>query len=384
MNLQRIMAVTHNEWREIRRDRMYVLLAFLLPLMLMLVFGYGMTQSVEHMPFAIVDEDRSALSRDYAHHFIDSHYFAFKGYLRSAREADALLADGRVRVVLVIGPQFQERLVGGRVAVIQRLVDGTFTTPVRSIQGYIEAINSAASGALQAQYLTHRLGVPFERAKVMLQPITMAVRYLYNQELRSIWSISPSLIMFSLMLAAPLLMALSVVREKETGSIYHIYASTVSRAEYLAGKLLPNVMISFVNATILLVMATSYFGAPFKGSLAFFLPATLIFVVCSSSIGLLVSLLVRTQQAALFLIGITCIVVSLHYSGMLEPVAAMTGSTYVMAHLLPPMYYNTIVQSVFLKGGGLAALWLEVVTLAAYAAGLLGVCYLLFHKRTRV
>jgi len=383
MNPKRLLAVAYKEWREILRDRIFFLLAFGLPIVLMLVFGYGITPDVENVPLAFVDYDHSALSRDYVQRYIESRYFAVKGYLHSLREVDGLLTGGKIRVAIVIPDHFQEDLMAGRAVSIQTLVDGTNTGPARTIQGYVDGINSAANGELQVADIARRLGIPLERAQAILQPIRLEVRYLYNQEVRTLWDIAPSLIMFILLLTAPLLTALSVVREKETGAIYNIYASTISGAEFLAGKLLPNILISFINAVILWLMVTFYFGAPFKGNLLFFFFATLFYVICTSSIGLLISLLVRTQIAALMITVVFGFIVGIQFSGMLTPIASLTASNYVIAHFFPAMYYNTVIQSTFLKGLGLAALWSEVVIFIAYSAGLLGMCYFLFHKRTR-
>ncbi len=383
MNLKRLLAVAYKEWREILRDRIFFLLAFGLPIVLMLVFGYGITPDVENVPLAFVDYDHSALSRDYAQHYIESRYFNFKGYLHSLQEADGLLTGGKIRVAIVIPEHFQEDLMAGRAVAIQTLVDGANTGPARIIQGYADGINSAASGELQMSYIARHLGISLERAQTIIQPIKLEVRYLYNQEVRILWDVAPSLIMFILLLTAPMLTALSVVREKETGAIYNIYASTISGAEFLAGKLLPNILISFINAVILWLMVTFYFGAPFKGNLLFFFFATLFYVICNSSMGLLISLMVRTQIAALMITVVLGFIIGIQFSGMLTPIAALTGSNYVIAHLFPAMYYNTVIQGAFLKNLGLAALWPEVTLFVAYSAGLLGACYFLFHKRTR-
>jgi ABC-2 type transport system permease protein len=379
----RVLAVAHKEWHEILRDRIYFLLAFILPPLLMLVFCYGISQDVEHVPFALVDYDHSSMSRDYAHHYIVSRYFDYKGHLHDSHAADRLLANGDVGLVLVIAERFQERLMSGQPAAIQALVDGTFPQRARTVQGYIEAINAIAGGELQVGYVSKRLGVSTAHALQLLQPLRLEVRYLYNPELRSVWSVSASMMMFILIMTAPLLAALSVVREKETGSIYNIYASTIRRAEFILGKLLPNVLISFSNALVLWLMATWYFGAPFKGSIPFFLLATLMYVICTSSLGLLVSMLVRTQQAALMIAVILSVIIALQFSGMLTPVALLTGPNYLIAHLLPAMYYQNVVLGAFLKGAGWTALWPEAVILAGYSLAVLAVVHVLFRKRTR-
>ena len=383
MNFARVFTVAQREWREILRDRIYFLLAFLLPVMLMLVFGYGMSQDIENIAFAVVDEDRTPMSRDYAHHFIESRYFSFKGYLADADAADRLLAQRKLRVVIVIGPRFAEQLSAGRAAQVQTLIDGTFTTSTRTIQAYTEAINLAANTEIRTGYLARRLGLPLERVADLLHPVVLDVRYLYNQEVRSIWSVAPGLIMLILMLVPPLLMALSVVREKETGAIYNVCSSTITRAEFLVGKLLPSVTISCINAGILWLLATLYFHTPFKGSLVFFAVATLLYILCTTALGLLISLLVRTQQAAMIISLVMSIIVSIQFSGLITPVSALSGGNYVIAHAFPAMYYNAVVKGAFLKAVGFEVLWPQLLVFALYAIAVFSLCHLLFRKRTR-
>jgi len=382
VKFRRALVVAQKEAREIVRDRIYAALAFLLPVVLMLVFGYGMTQEVQNIPFSIVDYDRSALSRDYAHRFIESRYFDFKGYQESVRAAEPLLLDGKVRAVIVLPEHFQERLSAGLPVDIQTLLDGTFTYRLRTVDGYVEAINSAVSAELQTEYLVRSAGLSAERARTLLQPLRVETRYLYNQELKDIWSIAPGLVMFVLTLTAPLLMALSVVREKESGTIYNIYASTISRAEYLLGKLLPNVIVSFINGTVLVLIAVWYFGAPLKGGVSFFLAAMFVYVVWASGFGLLISVMVRTQMAATMITVILVMVFVMQFSGMMIPVSSMTGANYVIAHALAPMYFNDVVTNTFLKGGGFGASWREFVALTVLMSSFLAFGYLLFHKRS--
>ncbi len=383
MNLRRIWAVASKEWREIVRDRIYLVLAFLMPVMQMVVLGYGMSQDVENVAFAVVDEDHTPASRDYIQHFVVSRHFAFRGMLPGARAGEPLLADGRLRVMIVVPPHFAQRLRAGKTARVQTVLDGTFTTSARTVRSYLEAINEAANAATQAGYLARRDGLSLARAAVLLQPIRLEVRYLYNQEARSIWAVAPSLVMFILLLTVPLLMALSVVREKESGAIYNIYASTISRAEFLAGKLLPNLLIAAINAAVLWLMATRYFGAPFKGSLALFALASLLYILCIAALGLLVSLLVRTQQAAMIITLVMAVILAFHYSGMITPISSLTGASWLFAHLVPPMYYQNAVSGTFLKGVGLSVLWPDLAAFALMAAVTLALCYLAFRKRTR-
>lgn len=381
MNLRRIAAVTSKEWREIIRDRMFLLLAFLMPVAWMIVFGYGLALDVENISFVVVDRDHTSVSREYLHRFVKSRYFTFHGELAGESEADVWLQSGKAQAVIIVPEKFQERLLSGQPANVQTLIDGTFPLRADITKGYVIASNSAFSEELLVGYFSRRSGISRAQAEARVRPITLEVRYLFNEEVRSTWSMVPGLVMFTLMLSSPLLTALGIVREKETGSIYNIYSSTVTRFEFLAGKLIPYVLISWVNAVVLWVMATLWFGVPFKGNLLFFLAASLVFVLSSTGIGLLVSLLVRTQIAALLITMIVSILPTILYSGLIVPVSSLSPGSQIQAHLFPGMYYTNIVRGVFLKGVGPEVLWVDVLALALYAAVLRIVGYRLFTKR---
>jgi ABC-2 type transport system permease protein/ribosome-dependent ATPase len=265
---------------------------------------------------------------------------------------------------------------------VQTLLDGTFTFRLRTVDGYVQAINGAASQEAQIRYLTQTAGMTSARAQTLLQPIRVETRYLYNEELREIWSVAPALVMFILTLTCPLLMALSVVREKETGTIYNIYSSTISRAEFLAGKLLPNIGVSLINGVVLVLMAAFYFGAPLRGSVPFLIGSMLIFVTWATSMGLLVSVLVHTQIAAIMITVVFAMVLVMQFSGMLIPVASMPDANYVIAHGMAPMHFNEIIMHTFLKGAGFVESWREVAALVALMLGFLSIGYLSFHKRS--
>jgi len=383
MNLRRVLALAAKEWREVLRDRIYFALTFLLPVILMLVLGYGMTHDVENVPLAVVDYDHSASSREYAQHFTGSRYFAYQGTMRDVREVERAMLDGRLRVAIIIPEQFHQRLTAGRPTEVQVLLDGTFTIAVRTIRGYVGAIHADAAGELATNALARKLGVPPDRARVVVQPLNIETRYLYNEEAKGVWTIAPLLVMFILTWTTPLLLGLGVVREKETGSIYNLYASTVTRAEFLVGKLIPTISMSFLNGMLLWCLAAWYFGAPFRGSFPVFALGTLLFVTASCGIGLVISLVTRTQQAALMLSVILGMLVASEYSGMSTPISELPPVNAAIAHVLPAMYYTAIVEGSFLKGAGLTELGGNLAVLAVQSALILCFGPLLLHKRTR-
>jgi ABC-2 type transport system permease protein/ribosome-dependent ATPase len=375
--------VALKEWRETVRDRMFLLLALLLPVLWLLVFGYGLVIDVEQIPVAAVDRDRSELSRDYLSRFMHSRYFHFLGYLDSERDVDARLQTAQIRAAVIIPEHFAERLREGKAVSIQTLLDGTFPLYTDIAKGYVIALNQAFSEDVLGEHLSRTAGLPLHEARRRAQPVRLEVRYLYNEEVRGAWSQVPALLMFTLMVASPLLTALGIVREKETGSLYNIYSSTVTRAEFLTGKLLTYLAIACVNILLLWGMAVWIFEVPFKGSFVLFFVASAVFVMVSTGIGLLVSLLVRTQMAALVITIVVSMVPTFLFSGLLVPVSSMSPGAQFQAHLFPAMYYTDILRGSFLKGVGLDVLWVDLLALVIFAVGLRLWGYWLFSKRPR-
>lgn len=371
------------EWKETTRDRLFLLLAFLLPALWLVVFGYGLNLDVEDIPFAVVDRDHSELSRDYLQRFIQSRYFSFQGYADEERALDRLLTGSKIRAAIIVPKRFQEQLVAGDSVAVQTLLDGTFPLHTDIAKGYVIAINQSFTEDRLIEHLRRSRGLTREQAGALVRPLSVEVRYLYNEEVRSTWSMVPALVMFTLMLASPLLTALGVVREKETGSIYNIYSSTVSRAEFLTGKLLPYIVISLVNVCMLWLMAVGLFQVPFKGQFLLFFSASVLFVFCTTGIGLLISLLVQTQMAALIITMVVAMIPTILFSGLLVPVASLTQGAKVQAHLYPAMYYTNIVRGSFLKGVSVDVLWIDLLALAIFAAAISGITYRLFTKRPK-
>ncbi len=383
MNVRRITAVARKEWKETVRNRLFLLMAFLLPTLWMVVFGYGLVLDVEHVPFVVLDRDQSSLSRDYVYRFIESRYFDYRGLVHDEREIDRMLGDTAIRMAVVIPERFEERLLAGRTVTVQTLLDGTFPLHADTTKGYVIAVNHSFTQELLTDFLARTRGLAPTEARRLAEPVTLETRYLYNEEVRSTWSMVPALIMFALMVASPLLTALGVVREKETGSIYNIFSSTASKTEFLIGKLAPYVAISTINVVLLWAIAVWYFQVPFKGSVAVFFAASLLFVLCSTGIGLVISLLVRTQMAALIITIIIAMVPTLLFSGFLVPVSSLSPGAQVQAHLFPAMYYTDVVRGSFLKGLDLKAIWTDLLALAGLAVALRLVAYGLFTKRPK-
>lgn len=381
MNPKRILAVATRETKELLRDRLFFSLAFIVPATLMVIFGYGLSLDVEDIPFAVLDHDQSSLSRDYIQLYRASRYFHYLGHVSGAHEVEPLLVENKVRVVVVVPEHFERDLLEGRPVAVQSLIDGTFPFRAQTAKGYIAGVNQAFGRRLMEDHLARTLGIEHDKTRTLLEPVKLDVRYLYNQGLESDWSMAPKFMMLILMVCPPLLTSLGVVREKETGAVYNIYSSTISRAEYLSGKLAPYVVVSAMNVVALWLLTMGLFHAPFKGSAVLFLAVSFLYIVCTTGIGLVVSVLVNTQVAATLITFIVTVVPAVLYSGVFVPIMSLSKSAQVVAHLLPAMYYTNIILGCFLKGVGVRVLWLDISILALYASVLFAIGYAKFTKR---
>lgn len=383
MNIHTILTLSKKEWLEIWRDKVYFTMAFIFPFVMMTVLGFGMSFDVEKMPFVIVDYDQSDLSREYTHKFISSRYFDYKGHLKKASEADELIAKADIRFLLVIPPEFSKKLKQGKPADVQAQIDGQFTYRASMVKGYVSAITAHFNSKLMQDWFAKKQGLSKQELEAKISPVTLQTHYLYNNELKSIWSTGTGMIMLVMLVAPAMLAALGVVREKESGSIFNIYASTVTPAEFITGKILPYILISYINISILSLAAVWLFEAPFKGELSLLLVSNLLYVASAAGIGLVISTFVKSQAAAALIAMIGTMIPAMMYSGLMMPVASMAAEAKIEAHAFPAMYQLEILWGTYLKGQGWQELWPNVFVIAGFLLLYWTVAVLRFHKRVK-
>ncbi|WP_233993144.1 ABC transporter permease [Thiomicrorhabdus sp. Milos-T2] len=381
MNLQTVLTITKKEMLEIWRDRVYFIMAFVFPFIMILILGFGLSFDVEKMPFAVLDYDNSDQSRDYSYKFISSRYFDYKGSIDSVKKADELINTSKVRFVLVIPPEFSKNIINGYSAEVQAQIDGMFNYRASVVSGYISAINANYNSELIQQWAMKSQGMTSQAISDLISPVSLETRYLYNNELKSIWSTGTGLIVLVMLVSPAMLAALGVVREKETGSIFNIYASTASRSEFITGKLLPYIAISYINISILCLLALWVFQAPFKGDLSVLLVANFFFVASAAAIGVLISSFVKSQAAAALISMLGTMIPGIMYSGLMMPVASMSSEAVIEAHAFPAMYQLEVIWGVFLKGQGWPELWLNILILSGFLILLWLLAVLRFRKR---
>jgi ABC-2 type transport system permease protein len=356
---RRLQAVTKKEAKEIIRDKLYLTLAFGVPLLLFVLFGFGLTLDAKNIPFAVIDQNRSQLSRALVDRLVNSKYFTLQAYFTDYQPLAEGLVDGRLRLGLIIPPNFDRTLHTGQPSEVQALIDGAFPDKTAAILTYLDIITREFNRDLHLSWSSHPPAWP---------SIQVETRAWFNPDLESKNFIVPGLIATNLFFYTALLASIAVVREKESGSIFNIYCSPIRPWEYLLGKLLPYWAIGFLYYLLLVIMAHYLYHIPFRGSLVFLTLASCLYVGVCASLGLLISILLRTQVGAMLLTTVITMIPSFIYSGFFISVPSMGVEAQVMAHLLPVTYFLKIVRGVYLKGLGLTDYWLDLLILAGFFA----------------
>ncbi|HSM20400.1 MAG TPA: ABC transporter permease, partial [Hyphomicrobiales bacterium] len=362
MKLKRIAAVTEKETRDIVRDPVTVAVALLLPLIMLFLFGYAISLDIDDVPIAVLDQDRSAASRKLVDRFVESGYFRLTAQYRLAGEVEDGLQRGASKMALIIPPKFAQNLPRGEPAPVQVLVDGTYSATGNLVASYSEAIIGGFGGR----------GAPAVGAEV---------RVWYNPSSRSVNFVVPGLFGVILMAFPPLLTALAITREKETGTIQQIFASPLTAAEFLAGKLVPYGLIAFIQIVMVIAVGFIWFRVPLRGDLTLLFATGLIYVFCTVGIGLLVSTVTRSQLVAMLLALIVTLMPSFLFSGFLFPIFTMPYFLQIYTRIFPARYFVDLSRGIVLKGAALPELWPTVALLLGYTAVVFALAAWRFRKK---
>lgn len=362
MKLARIAAVIEKEMKEIVRDAVTVVVALLVPLVMLFLFGYAISVDVNNVPMGVVDEDRSPASRALVEQFVASGYFQLENSYRTADSAEAGLQRGTIKLALFVPSRFGEALARDEYVPVQVIVDGTYS----------------ATANLAAAYARTVIGT---FARQTPPPVTVETRVWYNPALKSVTYVVPGLFGVILMAFPPLLTALAITREKQTGTIQQIFASPLTPAEFLAGKLVPYGLIAFVQIIMVIVVGFLWFGVPLHGSLALLLGVGLVYVFCTVGIGLLVSTVTNSQLVAMLLALIVTLMPSFLFSGFLFPIFTMPYVLQLYTRIFPAQYFVDFSRGLVLKGAGLPELWPSVLLILAYTLAIFALAVWRFRKK---
>jgi len=345
ISLGRLVAVARKETLHLLRDPRSLALAFVLPALMVLAFGWVITFDIRFIPMAVYDEDRTSASRALADAFTSSSYFVITRHLERYGDAEALIDRGAVRLVLVIPPRFAARLAEGGPAPVQALVDGSDANTATFALTYARGIVAAysARALLGAHALAPR--------------VTAETRVWYNEELKSSHMIVPGLIAVIMMIIAAMLTSLTIAREWERGTMEQLAATPVHPAEVIVGKLLPYLAIGMIDVLITGFIGDAVFQVPFRGSILYFLGASFLFLLGTLSLGILVSAAMKSQMLAVQVAMVVTYLPSFLLSGFMFDIVNMPKALQVISLVVPARYFITLVRGIMLKGVGPSVLW---------------------------
>lgn len=365
-----IKAYILKELTELIRSR-FIIMVYLMPSMILFLFGYGIRMEVTHARTLIIDYDQSHYSHRLVSKFEHSKYFDVMVSTMSEDEALHKIKKAETDVVIIIPESFEKRLLHSQTTQIGVFADAAFPSRGLTMENYVKGV-----------ILDAALSVSPGFSKGIIQ---INQRTLFNQAMRDEDAIVPGLIGLVLLIAPAILAALLIVKEKERGTIFNFYASPVAKIEFLAAKMIPVFLLHSLNIFILFLWAVYLFEVPFRGSFLLYWFASELYIIISLSIGMLISVITRTQIVAVVLTVIITIIPGFLYSGIIMPISSMVGVSQVEAHIFPVMYYNHIMYDVFLVGEGLNSSKTQayLAILAMYGVILLSLGRWLLRKELR-
>lgn len=372
LSLGRLWAVASREGKELLRDKVRMAFALLGALFMMVVFGFGISLDVEKLAFAVYDQDQSPQSRAYLEAFRSSRYFEEQPIIRDAKELHRRLQRSEIKLALEIPPGFGRDLYAGRQPTVGAWLDGGIPFRAETSRNYVQAVHQANLEQL-AEFSS--------RAPTRQPGATLETRFRYNQDVVSVNAIGPGVMALILAFIPAMLTALGIVREKELGSITNFYATPLTRLEFLLGKQVPYLAVSLINLALLTAMNRWLFGVPFKGSGLTLAVGGLLYVLATTSMGMLISAFTRTQIAAILGTMIITSLPTIQFSGLIVPRSSLDGAASVMGQLFPAGYFLDIAVGTFTKALDLRQLWPQCLALGGFFLAFTGLSLIMLKKQ---
>ena len=378
-SLQRLLSCSYREFLELTRDPIRLTMAGLGSVILMIIMGYGITLDVEHLNYAVLDRDQTTLSSDYTINIAgSSRYFTERPPVAGYEELDRRMRSGELSMVIEIPSNFGRDVERfgqdpehGKPVRIGVWIDGAMPQRAETIRGYVQGMHLL--------WLTNMARHKFGYRLDTISPVEL--RYRYNPDVKSLVAMVPAVIPLLLLLIPAMLATLSVVREKDVGSIINFYVTPTTRLEFLLGKQLPYVVLGMINFLLLTAIAVTLFHVPLKGDFVTAATGALLYVACSTGIGLLISTLTRTQVAALFATAVLTLVPAGNFCGLTDPVSSLEGFGRLVGEIYPTSYYITISRGTFSKALGFAGLYGSFLPLLIAISVLIGLSAAFLKKQ---
>jgi ABC-2 type transport system permease protein len=358
-----VLAVYRKELRQIARDRRTLMILAFIPAFFLLLYGYALNFDIRNIKLAVEDRDGTAESRALVSAFVNSGYFDLAGAVYSPAEAERLLDLNAARAVLVVPEGFSRDVTSGRAATIQVLINGDNANTATTVMGYAIRIVREAGAQLPGRVQ-------------IASPVSIEPRIWYNPELRSTLFLVPGLMAYIAMITAVASTALSIVREKESGTLEQVKMAPIGTFSFIVGKTVPYFLISLLSAGLIILASMILFGLPMRGNWLSLLLAVSLFLIGALATGLLISTIADTQQVAFQIALLVSLLPTLILSGFIFPISSMPRALQLVTNVVPARYFLVALRGIVLKGASVAHLIGPLVALAIYAAAMLSLASL--------
>jgi ABC-2 type transport system permease protein len=372
---QRLRSLIRKEFIQIGRDPRTLSLIIIIPVMQLFLLGYAATNDVRNVPMAVYDLDRSPESHELIDAYRTADYFLIDYYVSSHEELEELVEFGDVRVGLLIPPDYGLMLQSGETAEVGFVIDGSDPSVAKTALSSAQLIGQAHGASLQAEQFSQS-GV----SRVIRQPVEVRTQVWYNPNLEDAYFMVPGIVGMVLFMLTSMVTANSIVRERERGTIEQLIVTPIRPWELVIGKMVPYVILAFLNTAEVLLIGSLWFKVPVRGSLILVFGLSGVFLLTGLGIGLLASTIASTQQEAMLTVYMIFLP-SVFLSGFFFPIQAMPTVLRWISHLIPLKYYLNIIRSLLLKGVGLMAIREDVLALTLFGLGLMTVASIRFRKR---
>ncbi len=364
MSPRRLIAMSRKEFIQIVRDPRSLLIALLMPVMQMVLLGYGVSLDAKNIPVYVYDQEGSQDSQALLKRFQASPYFDVRKTVNSYRDLRYAIDSDRCKLAIVIPFDFSRKLRDTGFAPVQVIVDGTDDNTANLSKGYARAVIARFSADVQHNWL-QRQGMPIAASN---GNISVDTRIWFNEDLESRNFIIPGIVALVMALVGALLTSLTIAREWERGTMEQLLSTPITPSEVMLGKLIPYFMVGMADAALCLMMSVWWFGVPFRGTLASFFTTTALFLIVILGIGFMISVAIRNQLGASMIALLVTLMPTSLLSGYAFPIDQMPAAVRAITYLVYSRYYVTILKAIYLKGVGVKALGAEMTALAVYAA----------------
>jgi len=369
-NIKRVLAIIKKEFSQIKRDKRTIAIIIMMPIMELLLFGYAASTSVDHIPTAVLNNDIGMESGELLEGFANSQYFDLDYHVKSMSDIEEYIDHGYAKAGVVIPPNYSEDIKNGKTAQIQLIVDGTDPTTAQTIL-------SSAGGVVQS------MSVEISKktmGSAMTQPLDLRSRVWYNPDMSSIYFNIPGLIGVILQTVTLMLTSFSIVRERERGTMEQLIVTPITKMELMVGKIIPYVIIGFVDIVLALAISVFWFQVPIAGSISLLLLFSVIFLFGALGVGLLISTVSKSQLQAMQL-SMFMIMPNILLSGYMFPREAMPSAIYALSTVLPLTYFIKVLRGIILKGNGFMELFTEFIILIVFGIVFLALATFKFKKK---